>query len=263
MQIRKQKEEGIIDSDLLYSLAKGSDPRARVFNRCFINGFLFRTASIEKNLTTRNSGVYVKGDSSTGNMAWYGVIQKIFALDFDNEKEVVLFQCDWYDVPAATTSKGRGYKKDEYGVIKINTSHYRYSSEPYILATQAELVFYAEIPSKPGWCSVVSLKPRNLFAMPAATEDEGDISLLDVGVQDMNNALHLHTDLTNWRRSDMKGSSGDASIINQVIAQSVPEPDHAAFLDAEDDEDDETYIDDGVVAPATTVGEDQDDDFFV
>ena len=99
--------------------------------------------------------------------------------------------------------------------------------------------------------------------MPEATEDKGDISLLDVGVQDMNNAFRLHMDLTNWRRSDMEGSSGDASIINQAIAQSVPESDHAALLDAEDDEDDETYIDDGVVAPATTVGQDQDDDFFV
>jgi hypothetical protein len=125
-------------------------------------------------------------------------------------------------------------------------------------------VFYAEISSKPGWCSVVAMKPRNLFAMPEATEDEGDISLLDVGVQDMNNALRLRMDLTNWRRSDMEGSSGDASIINQALAQSVLEPDHAAFLDAEDDEDYETYIDDGVVAPAaTTVGQDQDDDFFV
>jgi hypothetical protein len=235
-----------------------------VFNRCFINGFLFRTASIEKNLTTRNSGVYVKGDSSTGNMAWYGVLQKIITLDFANEKEVILFQCDWYDVPAATTSKGRGYNKDEYGVIELDISRYRYTSEPYILATQAELVFYAEISSKPGWCSVVAMKPRNLFAMPEATEDEGDISLLDVGVQDMNNALRLRMDLTNWRRSDMEGSSGDASIINQALAQSVLEPDHAAFLDAEDDEDYETYIDDGVVAPAaTTVGQDQDDDFFV
>jgi len=42
-------------------------------------------------------------------------------------------------------------------------------------------------------------------------------------------------DLTNWRRSDREGSSGDASIINQALAQSVPEPDHAAFLDTEDD----------------------------
>jgi hypothetical protein len=155
--------------------------------------------------------------------------------------------------------RAKAYNKDEYQVIELDTSRYRYTSEPYILATQAELVFYAEIPIKPGWCSVVAMKPRNLFAMPEATEDEGDISLLDVGVQDMNNALRLRMDLTNWRRSDMEGSSGDASIINQALAQSVPEPNHAAFLDAEDDE---TYID-GVVAPATTVGQDQVDDFFV
>jgi len=167
------------------------------------------------------------------------VLKKIITLDFADKKKVLLFQCDWCDVPAATTSKGRGYNKDEYGVIELDTSRYRYTSEPYILATQAKLVFYAKIPSKPGWCSVVAMKPRNLFAMPEATEeateDEGDISLLDVGVQDMNNALRLHMDLTNWRRSDREGSSGDASIINQALAQSVPEPDHAAFLDTEDD----------------------------
>jgi hypothetical protein len=257
LQISKEN-----DSELLYSLAKGPDHRARVFNRCFINGFLFRTASIEKRLTTRNSGVYVKGDGSTGNMAWYGVIKKIITLDFPLKKEVVLFECDWYDVPAATTSKSKGYNKDEYGIIDIDTRRHRYSGEPYILATQAELVFYAEIPNKLGWCSVVAVKPRNLYAMPEATEDEGqlDTSLLDVGVQDMNQTLHQRMDLTNWRRSDMERSSGDASIFNQALAQPVPEPDHTAFLEAEDDE---TYVDDGVVAPPTTVGEGQDDDFFV
>jgi hypothetical protein len=129
-----------------------------VFNR-------FRTTSIEKNLTTRNSGVYVKGDSSTGNMAWYGVLQKIITLDFANEKEVVLFQCDWYDVPAATTSKGRGYNKDEYGVIELDISRYRYTSEPYILATQAELVFYAEISSKPSWTRVEQANELRVFRL--------------------------------------------------------------------------------------------------
>ena len=263
--MRKANDEGI-NNDFLYCLAKGPDPRARVFNRCFINGFVFRTISTEKRLTTRNSGVCVKGDGSSDNMAWYGVITKIITLDFPGmEKEVVLFQCDWYDIPAASTSKNRGFNKDEYGVIEIDRSRFRYSSEPYILATQAELVFYADIPSKSGWCSVVAIKPRNLFAMPEETRDEGEIdtNLLDVGVQDMDHALHTRMDLTNWRRSDMQGSSGDASIITQALAQSIPEPDHTTFLDAEDEEEDETYVDDGFVAPATTVGEDQTDDFFV
>jgi hypothetical protein len=54
----------------------------------------------------------VKGDETTGNMDWYGVIKKIFSLEFPNAKEVVMFECDWYDVPAASKNKGRGYKKD-------------------------------------------------------------------------------------------------------------------------------------------------------
>jgi hypothetical protein len=58
-----------------------------------------------------NSGV-MKGDVSTGHMDWYGVVQRIIALDFPNGKEVVLFQCDWYDVPSDPNKKGRGYKKD-------------------------------------------------------------------------------------------------------------------------------------------------------
>jgi hypothetical protein len=33
----------------------------------------------------------VKGDVSTGNMDWYGVVQRIITLDFPNGKEVVLF----------------------------------------------------------------------------------------------------------------------------------------------------------------------------
>ena len=68
--------------DMIYYLSRGPDQVARVFNRCFINGFLFRVSSIENSLTTQNSGVFVKGDASTGDMDWYGVLRKIICLDF-------------------------------------------------------------------------------------------------------------------------------------------------------------------------------------
>ena len=106
----------------MYVLSKGLDHRARVFNKCLINGFLFQTTDIEKNLTTQNSGVFVKGDDLTGNMDQYGVIRKIISLEFPSEKEVILFKCDQYDVPASTKNKGRGYKKDQYGIISIHTT---------------------------------------------------------------------------------------------------------------------------------------------
>lgn len=263
MQISKLNEEGGT-SDLMYGLSQGPDQRARVFNRCFINGFLFRTAQIEQNLNTQNSGVVVSGDGSSGNIDWYGVIKKIIALDFPFGKEVILFQCDWFDVPAADKNKGRGYQRDRYGIIDIDTTRLRYLDEPYILGTQAEQVFYVNGAKKPDWRTVVRMKPRNLFAMPesANSESEGGIDLdsLDVGVQDMI-ASGSHEVLMNWRRSDIEGVTGDASVIQKAIAESVDEPNDIGLADEEDDDD--TYIDDGYVAPVHGSGQVADDDFFV
>ena len=87
MQINKLYADGKT-SDEIHALSQGPDYRVRVFNRCFINGFLFRTAHKEKDLSTQNSGVVVKSDGSAGGVSWYGVIKKIYALDFPREKEV-------------------------------------------------------------------------------------------------------------------------------------------------------------------------------
>jgi hypothetical protein len=114
--------------------------------------------------------VVVKGDDSTGNMDWYGVIRNIVSLEFPSEKEAILFKCDWYNVHTSTKNKGRGYKKDQYGIIDIDTTRFQYVTDPYILGTQAEQVVYVKGMKKPEWCTVVRLKPRNLFAMPEGKE---------------------------------------------------------------------------------------------
>ena len=143
MQITKLYEKGKA-SELMYALSQGPDHRGRVFTRCYINNWLFRTTTIKRNLVTQISGVLVRGDGTTSNMTWYGVIRRMISLEFPAQKEVLLFQCDWYDVPAASTSRSRGYSRDKYGVIDIDTSRFRYSNEPYILATQAKPVFFCQ-----------------------------------------------------------------------------------------------------------------------
>ncbi|KAG2658606.1 hypothetical protein PVAP13_1KG327705 [Panicum virgatum] len=150
-------------------------------------------------------------------MNWYGVIKIMISLKFPKQKEVILFQ-------------GRGYNKDQFGVIDIDTTRY----------------------------SVIALKPRDLFAM---TELELEDSI-DVGIEGIN-LLGGKQDLMNWTRSDKEGTTGDVSVITQVQAQAVDEPDNAVFdVDDEDDEDD-TYIDDGVVALVASAVQGQDDDFFI
>ena len=249
-------------SEELYALSQGPHYMARVFSRCFIHDFLFRTASIEVSFSTQNSGVLVKGDDSIGNMDWYGVLKKIITLDFPGEKEVIFFECDWYDVPAATKNKSRGYSKDQYGIIDIDTTRRRYVNDPYVLATQVEKVFYVKCANKSNWSSVVRIKPRTLFSMPESedTEQQGqiDIDSLDVGVETMTISSQ-HEELTNWTRNDLQGVTGDASIIEKAIP--MLEPNDEDLVD-EDDDNDDTYIDDGHVAPVNSLGQGHDDEFF-
>jgi hypothetical protein len=175
----------------------------------------------------------------------------------------MLFQCEWFDVPAVSTSKSRGYNKDRYGVIDIDMTRFRYSNEPYILSTQAEQVCYMKSGKKPDWCSVVRVQPRNLFAMPdgVGTDADGEMDLESVvGVEDIN-LEQQNEDVTTWSRSSLEGVSVDASVIEEALATAMPEPDHDDLI-AEDEDPDDTYIADGVIPPFSNLGEDSDDDFF-
>jgi hypothetical protein len=252
-------------SDILFGLVQGPHDRVRVFNRCFINGFLFWMNHVESKLSTQNSGVVVKGDESTGNMDWYGVIKRIILLDFPHGKEGVLFQCDWYDVPTTVTNKGRGFKKDKYGNIDIDITRFRYLEDPYILGTQVEQVFYVKGTKNPKWSTVIRMKPRNLFSMlDAPDSDNGgeiDLDSLDLGAKDMN-VVHTQDDMTTWVRSDMEGVSCDVYVIQKALAECRGDEPCDLELDNEDDEDD-TYIDDGLVAPLQSIEQDLEDDFYI
>jgi hypothetical protein len=262
MQAKELFEERKI-SEELYDLSQGPHYVAPVFNRCVIHDF-FQTATIEAKYNTQNSGVVVKGGAEASEMDWYGVLNKVITLDFPGAKEVILFECHWFDVPTASTSKTRGYSKDQYGIIDIDTSRRRYMDEPYVLGTQVEQVFYVKCANKPTWCSVVRMKPRTLFSMSeeGETEQQGhgqiDINSADVGVENMDICSQIR-ELTNWTRNNLDRVSGDANIIETAIP--MPEPDLDDIPD-DDDENDDTYINDGHVAPVNTLGQGEEDELF-
>jgi hypothetical protein len=207
----------------------------------------------------------VKSDEKESNMDWYGVLQKVIALDFPGEKEVILFECDWFDVSDASKSnksKSKGYSRDQCGIIDIETSRRRYMDEPYVLGTQVEQVFYVKCAHKPSWSSVVRMKPRTLCAMPEQgdIEQKGhiDIDSVDVGVEDMVMVSQI-SELTNWTRNDPEGLTGDANIIQTAVP--MPESDLDGIPDDYDDSND-TYVNDGHVAPVNTLGQGEEDEFF-
>jgi hypothetical protein len=61
----------------------------------------------------------VRGDGSAGDINWYGVVKKIYALDFPTQKEVILFECNWYDVPATRREKVEDLKGTSMGLSTL------------------------------------------------------------------------------------------------------------------------------------------------
>ncbi|KAG2619754.1 hypothetical protein PVAP13_3NG134501 [Panicum virgatum] len=187
-------------------------------------------------------------------MEWYGVIKKIIVLDFANEKEVILFQ---------------GYSRYEYGIIDIDTTNLRYVDEPYIMANQAEQVCYVKSARKSNWSSVLKMKPRNLFAMPEmentpnTVDGTGEVDMVVTGVEHMNISNQIH-DLTNWSRNDVEDAIVDAKVIEEARQAPTSELSFADIVE-DDNEDDDTYVTDGVVALAvdSSHGEGEDDFFCV
>ena len=222
-------------------------------------------------MSTQNSGVIVKGDERTGNIDYYGVIKKIIVLDFPPGKEVVLFQCDWFDVPAANRTQSRGYKKDKYGIIDLDTTQRRFKGDPYILGLQAEQVFYVKDVKNPDWATVIKMNPRNLFAPSvlngvgldeaAVADESGDADVLDVvDAEIIVPEATVSDEITSWSRNDEEGTSVDASVIQNIKPVEFDDD----LLESDDDlDDDEAYINDGHVAPFGREESDDDLGFFV
>ena len=126
----------------LLALARGLDCCVCCHKGYIINSFRFCTKESEKNFKTQNNGVIVKGDEFSGNLEYYGVIQKIYEIGYVRRNLVILFKCDWFEIPLQGRSQSRGYKKDAYGFVSIDVTRLHCKNDPFVLATQVESVYY-------------------------------------------------------------------------------------------------------------------------
>ncbi|PVH64066.1 hypothetical protein PAHAL_2G176000 [Panicum hallii] len=81
--------------------------------------------------------------------------------------------------------------------------------------------------------------------MPEEADGEDDVDSLVMGVEDMNVA-RTQDELTVWTRSDIEANDADVDLL----------------ADGEHDTDN-TYIDDGHVAPVNSIAQGDEDDIFV
>lgn len=85
-------------------------------------------------------------------MCYYGVIVEIWLLDY-NMFKIPLFKCDWVD-------NNKGVKVDDLGFKLVELNRVGHKSDPFILASQANQVFYVEDQLDPKWFVVLASPTR-------------------------------------------------------------------------------------------------------
>ena len=124
-------------------------PRATIvkYEAYNINGYTFRTKSND-GIVYQNSGVSVeaadihisKEVATTRKAFYYGILQEIWVLDY-RFRQIPLFKCDWVN------SKKGGVKRDNLGYTLVDLNSIGHKDDPFILASQAQQVFYVKDPA--------------------------------------------------------------------------------------------------------------------
>ncbi|GKV17185.1 hypothetical protein SLEP1_g27721 [Rubroshorea leprosula] len=103
------------------------------------------------------------------------MLQEIIQIEYYgsiHRQTVVLFNCDWYEIPPA-----QGVQVDQkHRLVDINPRRYLRSYEPFILASQARQVYYTPYPSinheRRGWIAALKIKARSIIKAPENKDDQ-------------------------------------------------------------------------------------------
>ncbi|XP_028074364.1 uncharacterized protein LOC114276753 [Camellia sinensis] len=211
-------------SDEIKTLALGPSKKAMRFSGYIINGTRYHTRSREWRRKTQNSGVMVKAKTCSyastrdmnlveGEVAYYGYVTDIIELYYSYDRRYVLFMCDWID-------NNKGLKQDGFGFTLVNFNHLLYtkkqnSDEPFILASQAQQVFYVNDPIEADWDVVVKMKPRDLYEVcgeQPINDGEHHNEVEGFGDQGLDATSFACEEDINWVRQGEVGTTIDETI---------------------------------------------------
>ncbi|MCL7036852.1 hypothetical protein MKW94_003850 [Papaver nudicaule] len=236
----------------LYSLAGGPCREAVSFRGYILKGYRFHTRDWEKQRKTQNSGIFVKGRDDDDQQEepaidFYGALTEIIEVWYAGRFRVLLFKCDWRDV---TTE--RGCRKDKYGFTCVNVDRSAWKEEPFVIARQAEQVFYVKDEENHPWHVAIRTQPRSSFNVPEKvyTEEElcADYSSPAVAFQEKYSGFSiddlgdqtLEDDNDNfvWDRDDVPVETVD--YVAEVDSQRQDDDDddlETIYTDSSDDDD--------------------------
>lgn len=165
-------EESVVSDRRIKQLAYGAVTLARSFSGIIVNGYRFHTKAYSEGRSTTNCGVCVRGSSIGENeIDYYGVIEEVLELDYLGVNRVALLRCHWFD-PV------HGVKVDPVlGIVTVNQKSKLRSNEPFVLASQAQQVYYAPYPENRGrpndWHVAIKVREK-LFLMETYRDNDSD-----------------------------------------------------------------------------------------
>ncbi|KAJ1424649.1 Transposase-associated domain [Sesbania bispinosa] len=201
-----------------------------------INGYKFVTKSQNEGMGTMNYGVCVQGGQyDTMENDYYGVLSVIVELEYTASptKKLVLFKCEWFD------PSPQGTRIDNYGNVEIRKSRIYQSYDPFILAQQAEQVYFTSFPDgQQGWLGVIKTKARSIIQSLENNRPETNDAYQDDYVQQM--PLIVANDDLQQSFVDSAGVVEEVSVslLNQYdLDEEEEEEDIELLSDSEEDED--------------------------
>ncbi|XP_073015796.1 uncharacterized protein [Primulina eburnea] len=158
-------------------------------------------------------------DNDDNESTYYGRLTDVISLDYSGHGRIVLFRCDWVNTTV-------GMKIDPLGFTMVNFSRLihtgeREEHEPFILASQAQMIYYVRDPKEEDWHSVICYTPRDTYNM--GNEDDIDtIQFIPNNFSDVEFLLDdVNTIDIELTRNDVDGSTVDGMPI--VIHESDEE----------------------------------------
>ncbi|XP_074342562.1 uncharacterized protein LOC141680162 [Apium graveolens] len=124
---------------------------------------------------------------TVGNVNYYGAIEEIVEVDYWGEFSVVVFKCCWYQE-----------EKDVYGLTRVNFNKLCQQSDPYVLASQVQQIFYIEDPVDKMLYNVIKRLPRDWCDVENDNVNKGQN---DTGLHDIH--LESQIDEASWCRDDV------------------------------------------------------------
>ena len=174
-------------NEVAWSLSYGAAISVTRCKKYVINGYRFSTVEANAGTLCCNYGVCCRGDQVDGVEGdYYGKLIDIIQLSYPWDKVVTLFKCEWFD------NSLRGTKVDKHGNIEIHwTRRYTVGYDPFILAQQAEQVYYTLYPtSRQGWVGVIKTKARNII--PKSKESEANDGMKEPFQADVEHVLPVN-----------------------------------------------------------------------